>query len=413
MAAAEPMGRARRAWKALPAPVWLRNLATWIFYRIAPKARAAAEAEAMAAFWAERRPRPANEITPGRLVVSGLLSDVSGIARAGRLSLAAFRAAGLDPIVHDWRREPQGWGERPEGGVWFGHYNAPEAEYFLAHSEGPRDCYRVGYWAWELPNLPASWAKTAGLFHELWAPSTFVADTLRRGTEGVVVRCVPHPLPELTGVRPDRGRFGLPDGVFAFLAMYDVKSSATRKNPLGAVRAFQRAFAPDRADVRLLLKVVADDETPDLAELRATTEGWANIALVVERLTDAETSALIAAADAFVSLHRAEGFGLSIAEAMALGRPVIVTDWSGNVDFCQQGAINVGYRLIPVDDPTAIYGGEGQVWADPELEEAAAAMRRLADNPTSARSLGEAAREHIHRVLPKAYDIAPLRPWLA
>src|SRR5207344_1688789 len=100
------------------------------------------------------------------------------------------------------------------------------------------------------------------------------------------------------------------------------------KNPMGAVRAFQAAFAPNRGEVRLLVKVVAPDgETPDLAALRAVTAEWPNIQLIVERLTDAETSALIASADAFVSLHRSEGFGLSIAEAMALGRPVIVTNW--------------------------------------------------------------------------------------
>src|SRR5207237_966572 len=118
---------------------------------------------------------PAGAIPPGPLVVSGLFGDLSGIARGGRMSLAAFRAAGLDPIVHDWRAEPEGWGARVPGGVWFAHYNPPEARAILRRSEDPRGCYRVGYWAWELPELPASWAQLARLYHEVWAPSAFVA----------------------------------------------------------------------------------------------------------------------------------------------------------------------------------------------------------------------------------------------
>jgi glycosyltransferase involved in cell wall biosynthesis len=408
--------RAQRAWRSLPIPRPLRWIAAWLIYRFSRQAQVARAAENELAILAPILPRPAAEIPPGPLVVSGLFGEVSGIARGGRMSLAAFRAAGLDPIVHDWRREPLGWGAKAPGGVWFAHYNPPEARAILQNSPDPRGCYRVGYWAWELPELPGSWAQLARLYHEVWAPSTFVADAIRRATAGLplIIRVQPHPLPDLAGVTPDRARFGLRDGVFAFLGMFDVLSSPARKNPMGAVQAFQRAFPPDRADVELVVKVVTPDHDPArLAILRAAVAGWPNIRLLVERLSDTDADRLIASADAFVSLHRSEGFGLSIAAAMALGRPVVVTGWSGNMDFCGEGAIAVGYRLVPVDDPSGVYAGDGQVWAEPDLDEAAAAMRRLADDPAAARALGEAARAHVTALLTKAYDADPLRPWLA
>jgi glycosyltransferase involved in cell wall biosynthesis len=364
-------------------------------------------------------PRPAAEIPPGGLVLSGYLSDTSGIGRGGRMSLDALRAAGLSPLTHDLRRQPEGWGASPAGGVWFCHCNAPEALQFLMRSEDARACYRVGYWAWELPELPPDWINIAELFHEIWVPSEFVADSLRRGAPGIstVIRRAPHPLPRVEAVQPDRQRFGAPAEAFTFLCMYDVHSSATRKNPMGAISAFQQAFDPGRTDVMLLVKVVAAHQSQTcVAELEAQTAGWPNIRLLTEMLSDADADVLIASADAFVSLHRAEGFGLSIAQAMALGRPVIVTGWSGNMDFCDEGAVAVGYRLIPVEDPHgvyAIYAAPGQVWADPDLQAAAAAMRDFADHPDRARALGEAGRQHIRERVPTGYDIEHLRPWLA
>src|SRR5262249_43192734 len=149
----------------------------------------------------------------------------------------------------------------------------------------------------------------------------------------------------------------------------DVHSSATRKNPMGTIGAFQRAFAPDRTDVALLVKIVdADHSAGCVEDLEAAIAGWPNIRLISDMLSDAEADMLIASADAFVSLPRAEGFGLSIAQAMALARPVIVTAWSGNMDFCDRGAALVPFRLVPVDDPTGVYVAPGQVWADPDLD---------------------------------------------
>jgi glycosyltransferase involved in cell wall biosynthesis len=411
--------KAQMIWKALPIPTRLRAMATAVLYRLSKHAGGMARIDDELAPFRALVPKPPADIPAGSLILSAYLSDTSGIGRGGRMSLDALRAAGLQPILHDLRREPAGWGGPETGGVWFAHCNAPEAADFMLRAEDPRACYRIGYWAWELPNLPADWVNIASLFHEIWAPSRFITEPLKQALKGKgpVVRRVPHPRPSLEGLAIDRARFGMADKVFTFLCMYDVHSSAVRKNPMAVVKAFQLAFDPLRTDVALLIKVVAADESRScVADLTDTLCGWPNIRLMTDMLSDEDANVLIGSADAFVSLHRAEGFGLSIAQAMAWGRPVIVTGWSGNMDFCDEGAATVGFELIPVSDPDGpyqIYAAPGQVWADPDVEDAARKLRAFADDPAEARALGERGRRHVNKVLPVGYDVAHLKPWLA
>jgi glycosyltransferase involved in cell wall biosynthesis len=410
--------RMQKVWKTLPIPRSLRTGITAILYRLLGGVRSIAVLDQELAAEMSLLRRPPREIPPGRLIFSSYLGDTSGIGRAGRMSLRVLREAGFAPLVHNMREARQGWGQVEPGGVWFCHCNAMEGAELLFNSEDPRGCYRVGYWAWELPNLPPEWWEVAPLFHEIWAPSRFIAEAVQRSVrrDGPVVRYVPHPLPQVGHVRPDRVRYGLGDEVFAFLCMYDVHSSATRKNPMGAVKAFQAAFDPGRKDVVLLVKVTAaQDSKSCLDEVVAQTSGWPNIRIITDMLSDDDADRLLCSADAFVSLHRSEGFGLSIAQAMAMGRPVIVTGWSGNMDFCGEGARLVDYVLIPVSDPHGVYRqyeAPGQVWADPDLAGAARAMRELAADPAAARRLGERARRHVEAVLPRGYDLEPVRPWI-
>ncbi len=412
--------KAQRLWKALPVPRLIRNGLTALLYRIFGQVRSVAVLDQSLSPFKSLIPRKPADIAPGRLIFSSYLGDTSGIGRAGRLSLKMLRQAGLAPLVHNMRTAPEGWGQLETGGVWFCHCNAMEAADFLLRVDEPRRCYRVGYWAWELPNLPTPWIDVISLFHEIWAPSRFVAEAIERAKplDGPTVRYVPHPLPDVEHVRPDRARFGLKPDVFAFLCMYDVHSSATRKNPMGTIKAFQRAFEPTRDDVVLIVKVVAaNDSIACLDELAAQTRGWPNIHMITDMLTDDEADQLLCSADAFVSLHRSEGFGLSIAQAMAMGRPVIVTGWSGNMDFCGgEGAALIGYELIAVDDPHGVYRqyeAPGQIWADPDLDAAARVMAQFVAEPQQTKLRGNAARRHIRKVLPSTYDVEHLRPWIA
>lgn len=254
--------------------------------------------------------------------------------------------------------------------------------------------YNIGFWAWELPEIPLDWLPAFKRLHEIWVPSEFVRKAVSKHSSIPVVR-IPHcVVVEANGVVMSRSQLGIPDGVFVFLVMFDPRSITARKNPDGAIAAFMRAFAPSDTHVLLLLKV----KEPEPGVLRALEErlaGWPNIRLVSQHCDRAQTNALLTLSDAVVSLHRSEGFGLVPAEAMALGKCAILTNWSGNTDYMTpDNCIPVGYELTVLDQDHGPYQ-KGQVWAEPDLDDASRAMRALAEDPDRARRIGEAARVHM------------------
>jgi glycosyltransferase involved in cell wall biosynthesis len=249
--------------------------------------------------------------------------------------------------------------------------------------------YRIGFWAWELEEFPARFDVGFGLVDEVWANSEFARDAIaKRAT--VPVKAFPVPVPDVRV--PDRV-----DGPTTFLFAFDFNSTGQRKNPWGVVEAFRRAFA-GRAEVRLIIKAINAHLHGAAAErLRYAVGADARIELL-ERFLDAEElSALYARCTAYVSLHRSEGFGLTVAEAMIRGIPVICTDYSATSEFVDP---SVGW-LIP---HTMVEVGPGwppyqadALWAEPDLDAAAAAMRAVADDPGEARRRGAAGRELLLR----------------
>ncbi len=417
----------RRLWKALPLPLALRRaVMPWVHREVFRIGRVRREVVAgVVVVTPEPRPvhwlakRPADEIAPGDLIVSGFLSMHTGIGRSGRMIAEGWSAGGARPRLHDLTVDMAGatLADAAPGGVWFSVCNPPEALHFMHVTTQPvfRDRYRIGFWAWELATLPPDWIEALPFFHEVWAGSPFVAEAISRAAEGtdVIVRMVPYPLPDTAAARPDRERFGWRAGELAVLCMYDVRSTAARKNPFGAVDAFQRAFLPEEAAARLVVKVNAPPDAALPDELTRRIAGWPNITLLVAELSDGETDDLLASCDVFVSLHRSEGFGLSIAQAMTLGRAVVATGWSGNADFQRGGVTEVPYTLVPARDPSGRYEAPDQVWAEPDLHAAAAALRRFADEPRAAEAQGARGRRVIAKRLPRTYPAADLAPRLA
>lgn len=326
------------------------------------------------------------EMQPGPLIVSGLLSEAKGVSEGARLSLAAFRAAGLAPLAHDLRTLFARGGSYPvatPGGVWFLHVNAPEAIQAMGRFDPSswRGRYRIGYWAYELPRVPADWVRVARAFHEIWAPSRFVVDALRASGVTTPVRLMPHPV--TLGDPPagaDRGAFGIPEDAFAVLAMGDLNSSATRKNLDGAIAAYVAAF-PEPGRARLLIKVRESDAYPAfLAQARRVAGNRPDVVFLTTDLPAHDLRRLIASSSVLLSPHRAEGFGLSLAEAFLAGVPALATGWSGNLDFMADVPdLLIGHQLTPVRDPYGVYRAAGLMWAEPDIADAADRLRRLAE----------------------------------
>ena len=259
---------------------------------------------------------------------------------------------------------------------------------------------------WELPRLPfiPDWAGLLGSMDLVLAPSRFILESIERSAPTAHVVHYPQTVFLPAEIAASRDAFGLPHDAVLFFMNIDVTSDLARKNPTAAMAAFRAAFAPQERvpDERVFLVVKLGHTTSgypwaDASQLMAELAAMPNAVVIDRQLTYEETLSLNAACDVYVSLHRSEGLGLNLLEAMTLGRPVIATGWSGNMDFMTPGdSCLVGYELVPVRAthfayrPEAI--GPGQVWAEPSIPEAAQWMRRLADDESLRHRIGASAR---------------------
>lgn len=368
---------------------------------------------------------------PGPLVVSGFLNEGFGIGRAGRMTVNGLRAAGYAPHEHILGTPLTGSGPAPNGadgaaantrgtgGVWLMHCNPMEA--IAAASRIPRAFwihrYRIGYWAYELPHGPREWFEMARFFHEIWTPTSYVADAF----EGLdrPVRVVPH----YHGARRDPDRAGmrrrLEAGENELLvgAAGDLKSSETRKNLSGAIAIFKTAFETPSNCARLVIKLSSATFDPQSrARLQALMAGRPDIQLFEERLDDEQMGDFVASMDVFLSAHRAEGYGLTICEALLSDVAVLATGWSGNIDYMAGlEPMLINYWLVPARDSTGVYRPRARdVWAEPDIADGAAKLRRLSADPSLRREMCGAARAQILAGdAAWSRDALAARPWNA
>ena len=266
----------------------------------------------------------------------------------------------------------------------------------------PAGAKRVVYPQWELSRYPDEWAKQLDRFDEIWAPSRFVYDALK--TE-VTKPLYYLPLPTEVHRTRQLGRryFGIRESSFAFLFFFDFRSYISRKNPLAALKAFAEVQAARPfSDTILVLKINRPDPTdsPALNErfiefMRQVRHFGSNVTVIDKVFDDNEIKNLVHACDCFLSLHRSEGYGRGLSEAMYLGKPAIGTAYSGNMDFMTaENSLLVPYKLVPVQDGEYPFPS-GQEWADPDPHAAAEAMIKLIDNPGAGREMGLVARQDI------------------
>jgi glycosyltransferase involved in cell wall biosynthesis len=349
--------------------------------------------------------------------VAGYLDTESGMGEAARASIRSLEAAGLpfalNNVASRLRKNDRtfaaAFGDANPHPFNLVHLNADNMGWF-ADGRGKgyfADRYTIGYWFWELSAFREEWVPFFGYVDEVWAASEFMRASFAAWSPVPVVRM---PLPVLLPPIPPIGRahFGVPPDVTAFLYIFDVSSQMERKNPAGAIRAFRQAGFT-AADAVLVLKFTnAEYDRAAVARLRDEAAGLP-VVFLDGYMDRPEVVALMAACDCYVSPHRSEGFGLTMLESMRLGKPVIGTAYSGNMDFMtEDNSFPLPYRLTPL---TRDYGPymRGAEWAEPDLAEAARLMRVVHEQPAEARERGRRAQEQIARQRDPATTGAALR----
>lgn len=252
----------------------------------------------------------------------------------------------------------------------------------------------IGYWPWEFSEWPEPWGHVDKFVDEIWASTTFTSEAYRDGCGKPVLR-MPMAV-ELPDFRPwKRQRFGLPKDDFLFIFAFDIMSGMARKNPWGPVRAFLKAFPKDRG-VGLVVKVSNVSKTdPNLRRLMRIAAEDPRIHIRNETLSKSDWLALLNACDCFVSLHRCEGFGRILAEAMLLEKPVIGTNFSGNTDFLtKRTGFPVSYRTTSVRAGEYPFA-EGLKWANPSIAAAARRMREVLEDAPARMDRAQAGRAFI------------------
>jgi glycosyltransferase involved in cell wall biosynthesis len=340
------------------------------------------------------------------LNIAGYWRSRTGVGEAARAAARAVRSAGIPFSLVDFDHDADSHKETPaglEGARRGAAFNAnlmfvnADVTPIVARALGDeffRGRYTIGCWHWELPEFPDEWVASAQRLQEIWVPSAFVQEAVARKVSVPVVR-MPHSVEVGPAAPVIRSDFGVPESRFLFLCLFDLLSVAERKNPAGVIEAFRRAFTAD-APVALLVKVGhAEHRLDDFAALHELARRTPNVYLSGCALSRAETNGLLELADCVVSLHRSEGFGLILAEAMYLGKPTIATAWSGNMEFqTPDNACLVDYRIVELGRDHAPYRARDH-WAEPDLDHAAHFMQRVAEDASFRERLGEAARHTI------------------
>lgn len=419
---------------------WLLNASAWIrgqpwlraVYRRLPQAlrsaasdRMSSAARAELAFpgsdtWARPsdvslavQPRAAMHRASGRGAVGvnllGYMRGQFGLAESARLYARALIEHGAEVSVMDIDLGlPHAWGDRSLEA----HLGCDVAHDICIVFVNPdfldealdkigrarlQGRYIIGCWFWELDVVPPEWVRHLDQVDELMVASEYVEHAFRKVTDKPILR-VPLPIPDdaLEGGTLTRVDLGLPQDAFVFLCTFDFHSWLARKNPQAVLQAFARAFPTGNEDVFLLLKTSNGHRHPEALRALLNATAVDRRIIVRDQVIDAcHLRDLQRCSNAYVSLHRAEGFGLGLAECMALGKPAIATGWSGNLEFMHAGNSRlVDYTLVPVLEGEYPHGA-GAMWAEADIDDAARCMAELAASREAAAELGQRGRRDV------------------
>lgn len=372
--------------------------------------------------WIEdARAAPMASERPFGVNLAGFLSSESGLGESARLRAEALAAAKIPTALNNVPHPDLENRERPGAPVtednpyrvnlvWV---NAPETEAF-ARRAGPAyfaGRYSIAYWVWEMPEMPDEWRHHFRYYDEIWVPTRFVEACVAPRAP-VPVTCIPHPIrpARIVASEPDRSwraRAGVADDAFVFLFVFHFHAVFERKNPLDLIAAYARALPRER-DAVLVIKTAGGAGSRQLASMREAARGL-NVRILDQVMRRDEVDRLVADCDAYVSLHRSEGFGLTLAEAMTYGKPVIATGHGGNTDFMtDDNSYLVRHRLVALDRDVGPYR-KGWHWAAPDVDHAAALIRRVYERRDEASAIGARGRADVERALDPARVGAMMR----
>ena len=341
------------------------------------------------------------------LNVFGFLSAGLGLGEAARSTVRGASAVGLPYSIYDISvpihpKDPFthcGQNEKNDFPINVFHLNPSALGALLTpqvKSAYLSARYNIAFWFWETTDLPDYWVAASELFDEIWVGSSFCEAAVRAKVSKPVKRI---PL-NVASVNPDweyeKKDLEIPERGFLFLTMMDFLSRAERKNPFGAVEAFQKAFGSGNEDVFLIIKLMSSGASRLSKKIFDLATKNPHIIVIDKFLSRPQLYALINFSDCLISLHRAEGFGLPIAEAMSLGKPVIATGWSANMDFMDDlNSFPVPYEMMSLETYAPPYP-KGTIWAEPNIVETAKIMRTLFHDVQLCRQVGQKASDDIH-----------------
>lgn len=361
------------------------------------------------------RPRSINKSTfdsmPRGVNLVGDAQIAIGLGQSMRLLANAFSLSNQDfciidlPIQADVRRNDHSWDDKfakePQYGINLFHINPQDLgmAYLRLGEEIFRNRYNIGFWLWELEDVPKESLAALKMVDEIWTPSEFTSNSFRKYTEKPVYT-IPYHVTADTDPAYDRKYFGLPEDKFLYLILFDFNSTMLRKNPECAISAFCHAFSPEDQNVGLVIKV--NNPTRECLDvLHTLLAGYDNVYYITDTLEKKAVNSLIACVDVYVSTHRAEGFGLVMAEAMLLKTACIATNWSSNTEFMDsETACMVPYTMVQIEKGEGSYPA-GATWADPDMQETARYMKLLKDSPAFYRKMVEMAFDSVSVILGK------------
>lgn len=344
-------------------------------------------------------------ISPDGINLIGFIKGEIGLGQSCRLLAEAINYSGEEFTIYNYeqissmRFNDSTWDYKITNTTPYNiniiHLNPPDLA--LAHATLDKNIwnfkYNIAFWLWELEEFPDEWIKCFSFVDEIWTPSEFASNSIRKKTS-LPVNTIKYSISAPIDDAYNRKYFSIPDDKFLFLCMYDSNSTINRKNPIGTIESFKKAFSKDDTNIGLVIKV-NNPQQNDIDIIKKMLEGYENIYIIPKIMTKTEVNSLIKICDVFVSLHRAEGFGLPLAEAMFLGTPTIATNWSANTEFMnQENACMVDYNMVYLEEDYVMYK-KGNKWADPNIEQAAEYMKKLYEDNNFYNDISKKAQNYI------------------